>query len=125
MKDLHPNEDEVQHKIYRGLFPPNTNTLTQLIESHDFQQLIATDATTKDGQQKVAEYFHVSEKWAAMKETNSFQAYYELLCLVKTKSPKDSIWISFWEGMHRHAAIIMTLAHSWKKLISGLYQGIY
>ncbi len=40
MKDLHLNEDEVQQKIYRGLFPPNTDTLTQLIESPDFQQLI-------------------------------------------------------------------------------------
>ena len=87
MKDLHPNEDEVRQKIYRGLFPPNTNTLTQLIESPDFQQLIATDATTKDGQQKVAEYFHVSEEWAAMKETNSVQAYYELLCLCKNRKP--------------------------------------
>jgi hypothetical protein len=47
--------------------------------------------------------------WASKKETNTVQAYYEVLCLVKTHSTKDSIWILFWEGMHRHAAIIMTL----------------
>jgi hypothetical protein len=29
--------------------------------------------------------------------------------MVKAYSKKDIIWISFWEGMHRHAAIIMTL----------------
>jgi hypothetical protein len=51
----------------------------------------------------------VDDVWASKKETNTVQAYYELLCLVKTHSTKDSIWISFWEGMHRHAAIIMTL----------------
>ena len=73
MKDLHPHEDEVWDKIIHGLFPPNSITLTQLIESPDFQQLLATDATTKDGQQKVAEYFHVSEEWAAMKETTVFR----------------------------------------------------
>ncbi len=47
--------------------------------------------------------------WASKKQTNTVQVYYELLCLVKTRSTKASIWFLFWEGMHRHAAIIMTL----------------
>ncbi len=91
------------------MFPDHTDKFIQLLQSPEFQQLIKTDATTSNGQQLGAEYFAVDDVWASKKETNTVQAYYELLCLVKTHSTKDSIWFSFWEGMHRHAAIIMTL----------------
>ncbi len=37
------------------------------------------------------------------------EKYIKLLKMVKTSSKNDNIWISFWEGMHRHAAIIMSL----------------
>ncbi len=52
MKDLHPNEDEVREKIYRGLFPPNTNTLTQLIKSPDFQSLLLQMQPQKMGSKR-------------------------------------------------------------------------
>jgi hypothetical protein len=91
------------------LFPDHTDKFTQLLQSPEFQQLIKTDATTSNGQQLVAKYFTVDDVWASKKEKNTAQAYYELLCLVKTHITKDSIWFSFGEGMHRHAAIIMTL----------------
>ncbi len=109
MRDLHPNKDEEQQKDYRGLFPDHTDSFTHLLESDEFQQLIKTDATTSDGQLVVAKYFAVDDEWAAKKETKTVQSYYELLYLVKTHSTKGNIWISFWEGMHRHAAIIMAL----------------
>jgi hypothetical protein len=91
------------------LFPDHTNKFTQLLQSPEFLQLIKTDATLSNGQQLVAKYFAVDDVWASKKETNTVQAYYELLCLVKTHSNEDSIAVLFWEGMHRHAAIIMTL----------------
>ncbi len=94
------------------MFPDHTNKFTQLLKSPEFQQLIKTDATTSNGQQLVAEYFAVDDVWASKKQTNTVQAYYELLCLVKTHSTKDSIWFLFWEEMHRHAAIIMTLLYA-------------
>jgi hypothetical protein len=109
MKDLHPNDDEQQQTVYCGLFPDKTKSFIQLLNSGEFQQLLKIDATTSDGQQLVAEYFAVGDLWASKKNTNTVQAYYELLCFVKTLSAKDIVWISFWEGMHRHAAIIMTL----------------
>ncbi len=34
------------------------------------------------------------------------------LVLVKTMSKKDSVWISFIEGLHQHAAIVMCLTCS-------------
>lgn len=38
--------------------------------------------------------------------------YYVLLCIVKSKSPKDYFYISFIEGLHRHAAILLCLTCS-------------
>ena len=51
-------------------------------------------------------------------DSHSIQAYYELLQVVKRHSKKDNIYISFWEGLHRHAAIIMALLCSENKLNS-------
>jgi hypothetical protein len=56
-----------------------------------------------------SESFKVEQEWETKKQTNTLQAYFELLCQVKQASMEDIIWISFWEGMHRHAAIIMCL----------------
>jgi hypothetical protein len=41
-----------------------------------------------------------------------FKRYYELLFLVKSASEVDHIWFSFFEGMHRHAAIVAGLVCS-------------
>jgi hypothetical protein len=35
--------------------------------------------------------------------------YYYLLFLVKAQSKKDNVWISFYEGLHRHASLLVTL----------------
>jgi hypothetical protein len=37
------------------------------------------------------------------------ETYYELLLLAKTKSKNDYVWISFIEGLQRHAAILASL----------------
>jgi hypothetical protein len=74
-----------------------------------FQQLLKTCATTSEGQQYVAEYFEVEEQLETTKQTNTLQSYFELLCLVKQTSTKDYTLISFWEEMHRHEAITMSL----------------
>jgi hypothetical protein len=38
-----------------------------------------------------------------------YKRYYKLLFLVKSSSTVDHIWFSFFEGMHRHAAIVAGL----------------
>jgi hypothetical protein len=91
MKDLHPNNDKQQQTVYRGLFPDKTKSFTQLLNSAEFQQLLKIDAMASDGQQLVAEYFAVEDLWASKKNTNTVQAYYKLLCLVKTLSAKDIV----------------------------------
>jgi hypothetical protein len=41
-----------------------------------------------------------------------FKRYHKLLLLVKSASEVDHIWFSFFEGMHRHAAIVAVLVCS-------------
>jgi hypothetical protein len=64
MKDLHPNDDEQQQKVYRGLILDYSDRFIQLLQSPEFQQLIKADATTSNGQQLVAKYFAVDDVWA-------------------------------------------------------------
>ncbi len=42
----------------------------------------------------------------------SYERYFQLLVLVKTNSPDNFLWISFVEGLHRHAATILALLHT-------------
>ena len=82
-----------------------------------FKKILKTDATMVDGQNKVAKYFGVEREWSQLnnewyekqQEPTGYKRYYELLFLVKSESAKDHIWVSFFEGMHRHAAIIAGL----------------
>ncbi len=46
------------------------------------------------------------------KEVRGYKQYYELSFLVKSSSMVDHVWFSFFEGMHRHAAIVACLVCS-------------
>ena len=39
----------------------------------------------------------------------NYERYYQLLMLVKTESQVNFLWVSFVEGLHRHAATILAL----------------
>jgi hypothetical protein len=39
-------------------------------------------------------------------------AYYYLQKTVKCESEKDNIWMTFYEGLHRHSALILSLLSS-------------
>ena len=65
---------------------------------------------TDNGQQDIAKFYDVYDEWTqSTRGSDTINNYYELLLLVKTKSKRDNIWISFVEGLHRHAAIITCL----------------
>jgi hypothetical protein len=86
------------------------------MKSDKFQKLLATDESTIEGQDFIAEYYGISN-WAQLKEKggkdgviqNQADSYFYLLKSVKAKSNKDNVWISFYEGHHRHAALLITL----------------
>ena len=112
MKNLHPStEIESKYTVCRNLFPNDMVSFRERISSVEFKELLQTDATTHSGQNKVAKYFGIEELLLKnkMKSHSAMKSYSKLLKMVKTKSKRDDIWISFWEGMHRHAAIIMSL----------------
>ncbi len=65
---------------------------------------------TDEGQQAIANFYDVYDEWTTSSHSRDrIDKYYELLHFVKTKSKKDNIWISFFEGLHRHAATIACL----------------
>ena len=64
----------------------------------------------------VAKHYEVEEDWNSYlnlsSKDNQATDYYKLLYIVKTSSKNDNLWISFVEGLHRHAAIVMCLTCS-------------
>jgi hypothetical protein len=112
MKNLHPNtEINPKRTVWRTLFPTDMRDFKVRITLSEFKEFLRTDATTADGQNKVADYYGVKELWTKRvdKSSSAMTSYVNLLKIVKMKSKTDNICISFWEGMHRHAAIMMSM----------------
>ena len=100
--------------LQRAMFPVD-DKLHSLVHSDEFKQLLLTDASTDDGQDFLATYYGIDD-WATIKQkliidkgVNLASRYYYLLLLVKVQSKKDNVWISFYEGLHRHASLLITL----------------
>jgi hypothetical protein len=74
------------------------------------------NATTDKGMNVVAKRYGLANKWRdtikESKEDDCATKYYKLLVLVKTTSKKDNVWISFVEGLHQHATIVIYLTCS-------------
>jgi hypothetical protein len=105
------NEDFIQ----RALFPKD-DTLTSIVNSTKFKKLLVTDAISIEGRDYIAQYYGIDD-WAQIKEKGKnnglnqdlASSYFYLLKVVKTKSRNDTVWISFNEGLHRHAALLISL----------------
>lgn len=99
-------------KVKRKLFPTD-DRLHDIVCGDEFQKLIQTDASTEKGQQFIAEYYDVKAKWeksmASRENMSLTDTYYQLLKAVKCVSEKDNVWISFYEGLHRHSALMLSL----------------
>ena len=110
------NPHSVQDKpVTRSLFPPSENFFPNLFAGN-YQDFLKTNAATDEGMQIVARHYEVEQDWNAYlnksSHNNRARDYYTLLHIVKTSSEKDHLWISFIEGLHRHAVIIMCLTCS-------------
>jgi hypothetical protein len=103
------NPHNIEEKIGISLFPPS-NEFYDLIQKENFKQFLSINGITEDGQNAIAQHYRVLDKWTATKhEGDHVDTYFKLLLLVKTKSKNDKVWISFIEGLHRHAAILASL----------------
>jgi hypothetical protein len=109
MHRLNPTH-KVEDEVFMGLFPPKEDYYNELLQNECFKLFLMSDGTTKDGQDRIADYYQVGESWEQMdKKKCSHERYFQLLVLVKTKSPVNFLWVSFVEGLHKHAAIILAL----------------
>ena len=105
--------------LKRYLFKDDDMLFTK-VRSNEFQEILRTDPTTEQGEAKVVEYFQIVDEWAKVKKTgkqkghitDSASNYFFLLMTVKYQSNVDNIWMSFYEGLHRHTALILTLTSS-------------
>ena len=110
------NPQPVQEKqVTRSLFPPSDDFFPNLFAG-DYQGFLKTNTTTDEGMHTVAKHYGIEEDWNEyLKKSgreNRARDYYTLLHIVKTSSKKDHLWISFIEGLHRHAALVMCLTCS-------------
>jgi hypothetical protein len=105
---------------FKDNFFSKDETLHDIIKSDEFQKLLGTDATTEEGQDYIAEYYEVAKDWKALKKQgkekgtieDAASAYDYLLKTVKCESKKDDIWMTFYEGLHQHSALILSLLSS-------------
>jgi hypothetical protein len=103
----------------KNYFPSNSDTNGHF-SSTEFIDLLRTNAMTKDGLIAVAKYYGVNDEWnnATSGQLFGIKHYYKLLLMVKKLSTKDHIWMSFYEGLHRHSALMMCLLCSKIDLVS-------
>jgi len=104
--------------ITKNYFPKNQANY-EFFSSQDFVGILKINAMTRAGLDAIAKYFDLSEAWNAIEKEEDFHIkyYYDLLWLVK-RSKKDNIWMSFYEGLHRHAALMMCLLCSKLDLVT-------
>jgi hypothetical protein len=90
-----------------------TTFFSKFFTHNNFKTFLETNATTTDGMQLVAKHYAVDDKWNSwLGQTlrgGYARDYFMLLKIIKIFSNKDNLWISFVEGLHRHAAILMCL----------------
>ncbi len=106
-------------RVKRPLFRNDDLRLTT-VTSKKFQDLLLTDPTKQKGQGIIGEHFDITDKWAKVKRSgqekgkfsDAASVYFYLLLTVKYQSDKDCIWISFYEGLHRHTALLLSLTSS-------------
>jgi hypothetical protein len=101
--------------VTHNLFPPEDDYFTQLF-TKKYREFLETNATNDEGMQYVARHYGVEAQWKSYldcsRQDNRVKDYYKLLHIIKTLSNQDFVWISFVEGLHRHAAIILCLTCS-------------
>jgi hypothetical protein len=111
---LNPNVSLGKEDFLRQAMFPSDDKLKSIVYSDDFQKLLLTDASTKDGQDYLADYYKIND-WVQIKQklndkgANMATRYYYLLFMVKAQSKQDNVWISFYEGLHQHASLLITL----------------
>ena len=108
MTQLNPYPES--KKPIKTYLAPFDTEYKNYIKSNSFKTFLLNDGTTAKGMNAIAKHYDVLSEWKTSTHEGDFLTqYYDLLLLVKTKSTKDNVWFSFVEGLHRHAAIVLSL----------------
>jgi hypothetical protein len=102
--------------VTHNIFPSTDDYFSTLFSTNEFQNFLETNATTTTGMKDVPKYYKVDHIWNCfIQETSSKNPswqYFMLVKIVKIFSNNDNLWISFVEGLHRHAGILICLTYS-------------
>jgi hypothetical protein len=94
---LNPNVTlAVNDELKRPLFPKD-DTLLDTVTSKEFQDLLLTEPTKKEGQNNIAKYFRITKEWTETKRlgqkkgkfSDSASFCFYLLLTVKYQSSRD------------------------------------
>ena len=107
---LNPYVSLAREDFIQRAFFPKDDALFNIMRSDEFKKLLATDASTIEGQDFIAGYYGINNQ-AQLEEKggkdgliqDQADSYFYLLKSVKAKRNKDNVWISFYEGLHCHA----------------------
>ncbi len=99
---------------------PSKSVSNKNYSSDTFTEFLKTNAMTKEGLQQIASFYEVSDEWekATTEQTFEIKHYFDLLLMVKKQNKKDHVWISFYESLHRHAALMNCLLSSKLDLVA-------
>ncbi len=108
------NPKQVHNKSVKGnLFPKQEECFLNLFTEEGFRTFLETNATPREGMLLVASRYGVKivwEHWLSGTDQDDYaRDYFMLLKMVKIFSNNNNLWISFVEGLHQHAAIVMCL----------------
>ncbi len=108
------NPQQVHNKsVKRNLFPKQEEYFLNLFTKEGFRTFLETNATTNEGMLLVAARYGVKkvwEHWLSGTDRDDYaRDYFMLLKIVQIYSNNDNLWITFVEGLHQHAAIVMCL----------------
>ncbi len=108
------NPQQVHNKsVKRNIFPKQEEYFSNLFPEEGFRTFLETNATTHEGMLLVASRYGVKKVWehwlSGTDQDDYARDYFMLLKIVKIFSTNNNLWISFVEGLHQHAAIVMCL----------------
>jgi hypothetical protein len=86
MHRLNPTH-KADNEVFMGFFPLTVEYNNNLLQDKGFKLFLMSDGTTKEGQDRIAEYYQAAKLWGEMdKNECNYERYFQLLWLVKTKS---------------------------------------
>jgi hypothetical protein len=111
LQPMNPQQRSMSDDTITKNYFPSDRVNNEIYSSGVFVDILKTNAMTQDGLIAIATYFDLKEEWNALFSGHDFsiKQYYDLLLMVKISKTKDKIRMSFYEGLRRHAALMMCL----------------